>query len=301
VTADTRFWHASGVDLSLSAAGLKLQTESMLSIIVGGIAFETAGNGLKASSPATNNLFTLFENRETAFRPEPISPVEYRLVFTESLRGLTLGAPVTLNGITIGEVTEIHAQFDPQKHEFIAPVTVMLDPARYGVAFLSDHAATKIEREQTLEAFVQRGLRAQLKTGSLISGARYVALDFFPEAQPVTLDWSKDPLELPTLPGQLESIEAGVASFIKKLNNVPLEQIGQNLNQTIVGVQGTLTNTDQLLKGASQFIAPGSVFDAQMNSTLQQVGGAAQALRVLADYLERHPESLIHGKSGEAE
>ena len=300
VTTDTRFWHASGVDVSLTAAGLKVQTESFLSILVGGIAFETPNDGLQPAPPSTNTIFKLFETREAAFRPEPISPAKYTLVFKESLRGLATGAPVTLSGITIGEVTEIHAQFDPINHEFIAPVTIQVDPARYGVEFLSDHQTSIEERKETLQAFMKRGLRAQLKTGSLISGARYVALEFFPDAAPVTIDWSKTPWEFPTIPGSLESIENNVASFVKKLNNVPLEQIGHNLNQTIMGVQGTLTNTDSLLKDANKLIAPGSVLDAQMSSTLQQVGGAAQALRVLADYLERHPESLIHGKPDDA-
>jgi paraquat-inducible protein B len=300
VTTDTRFWHASGVDLSLTASGLKVQTESFLSILVGGIAFETPEDGLQPAPPSENTVFNLFENREAAFRPPPMSPQKYKMVFKESLRGLSVGAPVTLNGITIGEVIEIHAQFDPKNDQFVAPVTIQLDPARYGVEFLSDHETTTEERRKTLQAFVGRGLRAQLKTGSLISGARYVALEFFPDTKPVTLDWSKLPLELPTQPGSLESIENGVSDFVKKLNNLPLEQIGNNLNQTIVGVQGTLTNTDHLLMDANRLIAPGSVLDAQMNNTLQQVGGAAQALRILADYLERHPESLIHGKSGDA-
>jgi paraquat-inducible protein B len=288
------------VDLSLTASGLQVRTESFLSILVGGIAFETPSDSSPLPAAEENATFRLASTRDEAFRPPPISPQKFKLIFKESLRGLSVGAPVTLSGITIGEVTEIHAQFDPESHEFIAPVTIEVDPARYGVDFLSDQETVLAERRNTVESFISRGLRAQLKTGSLISGARYVALEIFPDAVPVTLDWSKTPLELPTQPGQLESLEAGVSSFIKKLNNVPLEQIGTNLNRTIVGVQGTLTNTDNLLKDANRMITPGSLLDAQINSTLQQVGGAAQALRILADYLEQHPESLIHGKPGDA-
>jgi paraquat-inducible protein B len=225
-------------------------------------------------------------------------------VFKESLRGLEAGAPVTLSGITIGEVTKVHAQYDQQTFEFVAPVTIELDPERYGVDFVADLDVAGMDAEtvhrKAIETFVARGLRAQLKSGSLITGSRYIALEFFPDAKPVTLDWSQTPLQFPTQPGNLESIETGVAEFIKKLNKVPLEDIGNDLRKTIVGVQTTLTNTDQLLKDANKMVAPGSVLDSQVNQTLQQVGGAAQALRVLADYLERHPESLIHGKPGEA-
>jgi paraquat-inducible protein B len=304
VTPDTRFWHASGVDLSLSASGLKLQTESFLSIIIGGIAFETPVEALQAAPAEANTVFNLWNNHAEAFRPAAVNPKEYTLIFKESLRGLEAGAPVTLNGIAIGEVIEIRAQFDQQSFEFVAPVTIQLDPERYGVDFLADHSVAGMDAQtahrKTLETFVARGLRAQLKTGSLISGSRYVALEFFPDAKPVTMDWSQTPLQFPTQPGSLQSIETDVASFINKLNKVPLEQIGSDLRNTIVGVQTTLTNTDRLLTDANKMFRPGSEFDAQINQTLQQFGGAAQALRVLADYLERHPESLLHGKSGEA-
>jgi paraquat-inducible protein B len=158
-----------------------------------------------------------------------------------------------------------------------------------------------------MDTLVARGLRAQLKTGSLISGARLIALDFYPDAPPATMGWSHTPPQLPTHPGSLESIEASVVRIIKKLDQVPYGEIGTNLNKSIVnldktlaGAQGTFTNADQLLRHASQLIAPNSVLDAQLSKMLQDVGGAAQAMRLLADYLERHPEALIRGKAGEA-
>jgi paraquat-inducible protein B len=312
VTTDTRFWQASGVDMSLSASGLRVRTESLLSILIGGIAFETpADDGVPAAPAGTNTMFALHKDREAAFRPPPADPQSFKLMFKESLRGLEVGAPVTLSGITIGEVTAIHAQFDAESHDFIAPVTIEVDPERYGVDFLNtpgdDTQRSAAAHKATLESFVKRGLRAQLKTGSLVTGSRYIALEFFQDAVPVTLDWSQKPLKFPTQPGSLDSIEASVVGIIKKVNQIPFSEIGTNLNktigsldQTLAGAQGSLTNANRLLNNAGQFIAPGSVFDAQLNNTLQQFGGAAQALRILADYLERHPEALIHGKSGDA-
>jgi paraquat-inducible protein B len=306
VTTDTRFWQASGVDVSLTASGLRVRTESFLSILVGGIAFETPeDDGVPAPPVETNTVFVLNKDRETAFRPPAHDPQTFTLVFKESLRGLDVGAPVALSGITIGEVTAIHAQFDSVAHDFVAPVTIVVDPARYGVDFLNAPGVATAEsaasHRATLESFVARGLRAQLKTGSLVTGSRYIALEFFPNAQPVALDWSKTPLQFPTQPGSIESIEASVVGIVKKLDQIPFGEIGTNLNKTIAGAQGTLTNANQLLQNSSQLVAPGAMLDAQLNNTLQQVGGAAQALRILADYLERHPESLLKGKSGEAQ
>jgi paraquat-inducible protein B len=298
VTTDTRFWQASGVNVSLSASGLQVHTESLLSILVGGIAFETPEASLALPPAESGTLFALNKNREEAFRPPAYDPQTFVLTFKESLRGLTVGAPVELSGIAIGEVTAIHAQFDQDIQEFTAPVTIEVDPARYGVDFFSLDGVTTSEEiraahMKTIENFVARGMRAQLKTGSLVTGSRYVSLEFFPNAEPVKLDWSQQPLQFPTQPGSLESIEASVTEIVKKLNQVPFKEIGENLNTTI-------TNSGQLMKNASQLVSPDSMFGAQLNGTLQQVGGAAQALRVLADYLERHPEAILHGKSGDA-
>lgn len=304
VTTDTRFWNASGLNVSLSASGLQLHTESLLSMLVGGVAFETPPESLDLPAAPKNTVFNLSRNREDAFRPPPVNPQEFVLVFKESVRGLSVGAPVELSGIPIGEVTGIRAQFDTGKTEFTAPVTIRVDMARYGVNVVEKgkpiNVLSEAGRRQAMDTLIARGLRAQLETGSLITGARFIALEFVPDAPPVTLDWSQNPLQLPTLPGKLSSIESGVADVVAKLNQVPFKEIGGNLNQTLTGLQGTITNASQLLNNAGQLVAPGSVLDAQLNSTLQQVGGAAQALRILADYLERHPEAIVHGKPGAA-
>jgi paraquat-inducible protein B len=311
VTTETRFWHASGLDLSLSATGLQVKTESLLSILIGGISFETPEADSQLPPAAEDTAFDLFDDRAEAFRPPPIQPRTFKIVFTEPLHGLAVGAPVELNGITIGEVTDIHAQFDAQTHDFSAPVTIQIDPARYGVDFLnapSDvNTNTPEEQRITLDMFVARGLRAQLKTGSFITGSQFVSLEFFPDAKPVTLDWSQTPLQLPTQPGTLNSLESGISDIITKANQIPFKEIGDNLNHTLIGaqgtftgVQGTLTNANVLLQNAGLMVAPNSVLDAQLNATLQQVGGAAQALRILADYLERHPEAIIQGKPNDS-
>jgi paraquat-inducible protein B len=304
VTPDTKFWQASGVNLSLTANGLQVHTESLLSILVGGIAFDTPAPDASEQPAEANTVFTLHKDRQEAFRLAAKNPFNLTLIFTESLRGLTVGAPVELEGIPIGEVTRINAKFDSKTYQFSAPVTIELDPARYGVDVFNAPASASTgdiaaHQRRGLESLVAHGLRAQLKTGSLISGSQYVALDFFPDAKPVTLDWSQDPVQLPTVSGQMEMLEASASSIIKKIDQMPFQELGENLNKTIAGVQGTLTNTDQLLQNANRLVAPDSVLDAQLNVMLQQAGGAANAFRVLADYLERHPEALIRGKTGD--
>lgn len=289
VTSDTRFWQASGIDVSLNANGLHVQTESVMSILAGGIAFEAPDTDSAAAPAAADTVFKLFNDRTDAFQPPPRDPQTYLLVFNQSVRGLAVGAPVEIGGITVGEVTQINPQFDMSNMQFSVPVTIAVDPARYGIKFLSGAGGADgaIDHKKIMNVLVSRGLRAQLKTGNLLSGSLFVAVDFVPDAPPVKIDWSQTPVQLPTISGKIDVLEENLGALVK------------NINSTVVGAQGAITNANALLNNANALIAPDSELKAQLIETLQQGDGAARALRVLADYLERHPEALLHGKSGE--
>ncbi|HME68332.1 MAG TPA: mammalian cell entry protein, partial [Myxococcota bacterium] len=131
-------------------------------------------------------------------------------------------------------------------------------------------------------------------------GALYVALDFIPNAPPTSLDWSQNPVQFPTVPGEIEAIEANVADIIKKLNQVPFKGIGDDLRKAIVEFDQTLVSARGTLDNAGKLIEPDSVLGQELGNSLQEVARAARGLRGLADYLERHPEALLRGKSGEA-
>ena len=309
VNPDTRFWHASGIDVSLSASGLTVQTQSVLSILIGGVAFETAPNVLIPPPAEENTVFTLYSNRTEAFNPPPVNPQTYQLVFKDSVRGLTAGAPVEFRGIPIGEVSDISAQIDLKTFQFSVPVTIKLDPRRLGVKLLDLGPGVDLEtmRRKLIDAMIAHGVRAELRTGNLLTGAAYVSLDFFPGAPPATIDWSQNPVQLPTVGGQLEATEATVENIIKKLDKVPFQEIGVNLekaiaqlNETLLAAQGTLTSAHTTMNNANLLTEPNSAQVQQIGTTLQEVSRAARSVRVLADYLERHPDALIKGKSGEA-
>ena len=153
------------------------------------------------------------------------------------------------------------------------------------------------------------GFRAQLRSGSLLTGALFVAFDFFPDAPPATIDWSQDPAAAAdACPGQFEAIEANVASIIKKIDQMPIKGDRRrpaegarrsSIRRCRARAARSATSTGTL-DNADKLIAPNSLLGEQLGSTLQEVNRAARALRVLADYLERHPEALIRGKPGEA-
>ncbi|MGH7934101.1 MAG: intermembrane transport protein PqiB [Candidatus Binataceae bacterium] len=301
VTPDSRFWEASGIDMQLSANGLSVQTQSLLSIMIGGIAFETPDSSETEASAQANSAFTLYANHAQAFEPPSRNPQTYELVFNESVRGLSPGAPVELRGIKVGEVADIRAQMNVKTSTFSVPVTIHLDPQRLGVRMLDLKRGTGLSavREKLIDALVAHGVRAQLRTGNLLTGSAFVAFDFFPDARPVKIDWSQHPVQLPTVPGQLEATEARINNIVNKFNSLPLKQIADNLNKTLGDLDLTLISARGTLDTANTMVTPSSVQRTEIDQTLQEVRRAARSIRVLADFLERHPETLLRGKKGE--
>src|SRR4029079_1601864 len=107
VNRDTRFWNASGVDVSVGAGGVEVRTQSLVSVVAGGVAFDTPPFAVKSETAATDSVFTLHSDKTTAMKQPDAISTHYVLHFTETLRGLSVGAPVTLLGLPAGEVTDV--------------------------------------------------------------------------------------------------------------------------------------------------------------------------------------------------
>jgi paraquat-inducible protein B len=302
VTPETKFWQASGIDLSLSASGVSVQTQSVMSMLVGGLAFETPATATEAQSAAPETVFTLYNNRADAYRPPPKDPQTYRLVFSSSVRGLEPGAPVEFRGIRIGQVENIQSEFNPKDIKFNIAVTITVDPQQMGVRVRGQSGRFVQSAEyhrKVIDTLTSHGLRAQLETGNLLTGAKFVSLDFFPKAPPAKVDWSQKPARLATMPGKLEGLSESVTDLLDKLNQVPYEQIGEDLRKTIAEANQTLESTRRTIDHADKLIDPDSGLELELSGTLQEMKRTARELRVLTDYLERHPEALIRGKSQE--
>ena len=332
VNKNTRFWNASGFDLKLDAGGLKINTESLVSIMMGGIAFETP-TSLEASGPAEEGYeFRLYETRDSIFERTYTQKMYYILNFNESIRGLTVGAPVEFRGIKIGQVVDIKAEYDPQTLSPRITVLIETEPQRWG-----RNVAGKVDPNQEILKLVEKGLRAQLKTGSLLTGQLFVDIDFHPDAPKAEVKFDQNFPEVPTIPAPLQVITARVNELLSKLEKLPIEQIGKDLGDTLQNVKRlseskqlleavqalneTLQQTRQLVQNLDSNVAPaiGSTLDQaqktllsvegtlgkdaplqhEMRRALKELAEAARGIRILTDYLERHPDSLIYGKGKE--
>jgi paraquat-inducible protein B len=233
---------------------------------------------------------------------------------------------VEFRGVNIGEVTRIGAEFDPKTFVFYQPVAINLYPDRLrarsrDVDDLLPLPTTPAERIKRAQLFVDKGFRAQLRTGNLLTGQSYVAVDFFPNAPKVKFDPARTPLEIPAIPGQLEEFETSVVKVIKKLEQVDYEQIAADLRAAMASLDQTLKSADALVKridaetvpefnrtleegrralaSAGQTLAPDAATVTDLREALREITRAAASLRALTDYLERQPQSLIRGKPPE--
>ncbi|MGZ8219904.1 PqiB family protein [Methylomagnum sp.] len=323
VTTATRFWNASGVDVSLDAGGMKVETLSLASVLTGGIAFEAPPNTQPSDEAGPGTAFPLFKDRATAMKTPDGEAQNFVLNFSESLRGLAPGAPVDFRGIVVGEVQSVDVQYEAARKWFHFPVRVALYPRRMAVRAHDNAPAalTEPDRDALLKTMIGRGFRAQLRTGNLLTGQLYIALDFFPDAPPVQVDWNRKTLELPTVPGTVEELQQSMGKLLKKLDKVPFDDIGANANHTLASLNATTKSLDQLIKRLDNEVAPesraaladlrktlaqvektlasDSPLQQDLSETLRETTRAARSLRSLTNMLDREPESLIRGKTDE--
>jgi len=351
VRRDTRFWNASGVDISFNASGLSVNTESIASLVGGGIAFGTPPGAPKAAPAAANQRFALYADRRAALAPPDGAPQRVRLVFSPGMRGLAAGAPVEMMGQEIGSVLSVAMRYDAVHGRF--PIEVLADiyPARLGdarSAFLKAVGGTAASDDlRFLQQLVARGLRGQLRSGNLITGQPYVALDLVKAAPRAALDTSGAVPTLPTLAAAGGDLQAQAGDVLDRLARVRFEEIGARLEDTLKNASaagatlqdtlravgratGTLQQTLESADGAIRQLSPsaqsalvelqaslkalqGTLGELDRNvvqpdaplqrsagQALGEVQRAARALRVLGDYLQQHPESLLRGKPPDA-
>lgn len=346
----SRFWQKTGIDISYGIEGLDINVQSLATLIAGGISFDTpvtAGGSNQASKPGT--IFKLFKNFKNIGESKYVRKVPYLLHFKESLRGLSKGAPVEFRGIKVGQVSDMAITFDPRTMNIETPVVIELEPERLTVSgFLKAHKPNELAA-----LMVKRGMRAQLKMGSLLTGQLYIDLDVHPHLPIKKLLMTGKYPEIPTIPSTMNTLRRNAADVLTEIHKIPFNKIGQGLLKTIQGAD-RLTNSPDLaeavhtlnttlgeihelaradgslsksfdnlnsltkhlnnkviklddsiektlgaIRSAMKITQPNSPAAVNLVTALTELSAAARSVRNLADYLDRHPEALIHGKGRE--
>ncbi len=243
VTTNSRFWNASGVSIDASASGVQVTTSSLETILLGGVAFGNLSDmppGEKASSGAVYKL-------AKSYRELTEDPFRYRTyyvsMFQQSLRGLEPGAPVEYRGIQIGKVERILIKELAQERLVgegtPIPVLFYLEPGRLGIG---DSDETLEFMRKNFPAWVGKGLRVSLQTGSLLTGKLYLSMDYYKD-QPAGEQAEFSGYEvIPSIPSGLGRLEQQVSTLLDKLNSLPLEPVIDSANTALGTLDGTLAS-----------------------------------------------------------
>jgi paraquat-inducible protein B len=313
VRKTTRFWNAGGLDVSVDAGGIKVNTESFVAIIIGGIAFETPMDSEPGPAVQEGEIFRLYDRREDIYKKTYVKKTRWLLRFEGSVGGLSEGAPVKFKGIKIGEVIDLKLEFDYDAMVFRIPVEIEIEPERIAMT-----GKQTIDRMRGNEILVEKGLRAQLKQGNLITGQLYIDLDMYPDEPPRKIVYGGKYPELPTIPTPIEEITKGITRIVDRLEKLPIEQIGNDLRDTMAHLNKSTEQLQKLMQNIDEKVAPAAtatlektettlmkldrLLDAEsptgheLKRALAELADAARNISVLADYLERHPDSLVFGK-----
>jgi paraquat-inducible protein B len=175
---------------------------------------------------------------------------------------LNKGAPVEFRGIKIGEVVDVKMEYVQNQSLFRIPVLMVIEPERIAIEGKND-----IDRERLIRNLIAKGLRAQLRTGLLLTGRLFINLTLMPDAPTPKLQFAGAYPIIPSAPGTTEEITAGITQFLKRLEKLPLEQIGGDLSASLRAIRQTLESQDfgGALAALNRSLQQLEVFTAALN------------------------------------
>ena len=341
VVPETRFWNSSGIRVNTGASGLRVELQSLKSLLSGGIAFRAPLEAEQHARSPAESTFRLYADEPQAavgFYSEGIPYVSY---FQSSVRGLSEGSQVQMFGKQLGSVMHIDLVKDPRpshRGQLAARVAFVLQPER---------ALSETDRQTMqpdgIRALVRDQMRVVLASSSLLTGQKELSLQFVPGSKaPDMLSEEAGALVLPSEGQDLQDLSGSLAQILNKVNSIPFEEIGSNashalasLDRTVGGpeLQRAIASLDEALQDVgglareaktnlgpalarlpriseklesavdqaqAAFGQSGYGSDSKTQRSLErmmtQVGDAARSIRLLADYLNRHPESVVSGR-----
>ena len=324
VQKETHFWNVSGLSVNVGATGVHVEVASLQAVLLGGVGFD-APEGPKGEPAQAGAEFQLYKDYAAGQNAGFTDKLPFEALFTNNARGLGVGAPVEFLGIQVGTVTDIALQLDPASGKTSVRVRFDVEPQRIGQATQSGEN----NPEAVAGRLVARGMRAELQSSSLLTGQMVLALDLVPDAPPAKATRDGKWIVVPSVGGGFDSIIASVSAITAKLDRLPIEEISANLNATLRSANGALAGVDQLARTTNQDLAPAlrrlpetttelnetlananrfltqadrsyggdSHFARELERAMGELGDTARSVRQLADFLDRHPEALLRGRS----
>lgn len=329
VTNNVRFWVNGGLRFEASAEGVTFETGSLENILRGGVSFDVP-KGWELGKPIGNGQqFTLYADEASSRNREYDRYIDYVLLFDDSVRGLTEGAPVEYRGIRIGTVLEVPFQLSDVellgKNTGLIPVHIRIEPERFDKED-DDRALSQLSRD--VEQLIRRGLRATLKSANLLTGALYVEFNIIPDS-PRADGYGRfgDFDTIPTVSGGLSRIEQQANKLLAKLNALPLDRTLSNMDAMMSETKSSFaamhelsTNMNKIMKTSSaqqmpaelqktmqdlqktlQSFSSESPAYGELNRSIDSLNNLLRELKPVVRKVNDKPNSLIFSPSPEAD
>ena len=325
VTSTTRFWNASGIDFDASASGVSVHMASVESLLAGGIAFGLPEESSAGTPVESDQVFRLYPNRAAIDQQPYRFGREFLLLFDTSVRGLLAGAPVEYRGIRLGSVLDVSFDLVAESEGWTAdghalmPVLIRIDPGRFG----EDTQGGLTDVDTLISNGIQNGLRASLASGNLLTGARFVSLDFYEPDPNVEITEVAGLRVLPTVATGLESISLQVSHLLDKIQALPLQQTVASAGTALDALTGAVTTADSALAGVDAALAdpgtravpgdlhvalrnfndvlegvtPESPLYADLQVAVLELRRTLQSARGMASTLDAKPNAVIFGRT----
>jgi paraquat-inducible protein B len=325
ITENTRFWNASGVDMQLDSQGVRVSIESLEAVLIGGATFGYLQDASEGPQVAEDSSFDLYPDQEQALQDSYSQYLEYVLLIDNSVRGLAAGAPIEYRGIRIGTVVEVPWNFSAPVpgtvQEYAIPVLIRIEPQRIDG---SGYTLNMEEWSNRFEGLFQQGLRANLKSGNLLTGAMFVDVNLQSEVEEpyVAAVFESRPV-FPTISGGFEQLEEQITSLLDKLNTMPIEPVLASMEQTLDTADAMLGEVRELsdslqglinapdtralpesingtlaeLRTTLQGFTPDATVYQELTDALQSLESLMRELRPVARTLGEQPNALIFNRS----
>jgi paraquat-inducible protein B len=307
VSDATRFWNASGISLSTSAEGLKVDIGSLQTLLAGGVAFDLPNETSPGGAVVDGTEFVLYDDRATSELQTYEHSIRYVVEFNQSVRGLVVGAPVEYRGLLVGRTVSLILEADQtgETYRDSLPILIEIDPARLGAS--DDEQGVEWLRK-AIERDVGRGLRVSLESGNLITGSLLVGLDFFPDAEPAEVGVFGEYPSLPAVKTGFASIERRINTVLEKVAGLPLERTVNELNEMLHEVRKLAASDEvgqlpaelnaslsELQKTLASF-SPGAPLYDQLERAISELNRTLQSVEEVSRTLGEQPSTLIFSK-----
>ncbi len=317
VHAETQFWNASGLSLTVGADGMRVVLQSLQTLLSGGIAFETPSSKSEDAAAPEGASFKLYDDKtaaDDAFYEQRIPYVTY---FRTSVQGLSSGSPVLISGVRVGSVSDVRLVYDPDARAMVARVAFDLQPQRILSKNVAEQARATVD---VVKAFSGSTMRVTLDSGNLLTGTRDLSIEYAMGGAPLEDPREGEARVLPSEAGGIDKLTASLGDVASKVDKIPFAQIGDNANATLASIQRLVDKIDatatpaleQLpavmaqmsdaarsangVLGASGY-GQNSEFQHDLARMMREMGDTARSVRSLSDYLDRHPEALLRGRA----